>query len=200
MILKASSFLSGVMRLLSGCFCTDGTFFVGKSVKPLEQRRHLIRHVAYNSSSTKSKVMMSENNMNEEELNEEDDDNDNDNDNSNDEKQHVRDRFLVEIIKRAERELKEQHNKQSTTTHSHNQQQVKQMTPQVAHVLNELIVIETERLAEDLRLFAKHANRTQINKSDVLLFCRRRENVRMLIEDSLLLMKTSKNDERLLIE
>ena len=153
------------------------------------------------AAAQNQKAMMSENNMNEEELNEEDDDNDNDNDNSNDEKQHVRDRFLVEIIKRAERELKEQHNKQSTTTHSHNQQQVKQMTPQVAHVLNELIVIETERLAEDLRLFAKHANRTQINKSDVLLFCRRRENVRMLIEDSLLLMKTSsKNDERLLIE
>ena len=47
------------------------------------------------------------------------------------------------------------------------------LSPQVASVLGELVFLESEKLAFDLKAFAKHRNDKTITRKDVELFVRR---------------------------
>ena len=83
----------------------------------------------------------------------------------------IRNRVLADSIKIAELEAKE-HDGVS-------------LSPQAASVLGELVFLESEKLAFDLKAFAKHRNQKTIARKDVELFARRRENSWEGIEDAL---------------
>jgi len=85
--------------------------------------------------------------------------------------QLIRDKVLVDSIKKAEVEAKEHDGVN--------------LSPQVASVLGELVLLESEKLAFDLKAFAKHRNQKTIARKDVELFARRRENLLECIEDAL---------------
>jgi len=85
--------------------------------------------------------------------------------------QLIRDKVLVDSIKKAELEAKEHDGVN--------------LSPQVASVLGELVLLESEKLAFDLKAFAKHRNQKTIARKDVELFARRRENLLECIEDAL---------------
>ena len=84
----------------------------------------------------------------------------------------IRNRVLADSIKIAELEAKE-HDGVS-------------LSPQAASVLGELVFLESEKLAFDLKAFAKHRNDRTITKKDVELFVRRSSgDLLECIEDAL---------------
>lgn len=84
----------------------------------------------------------------------------------------IRNRVLADSIKLAELEAKE-HDGVS-------------LSPQAASVLGELVFLESEKLAFDLKAFAKHRNDRTITKKDVELFVRRSSgDLLECIEDAL---------------
>jgi histone H3/H4 len=84
----------------------------------------------------------------------------------------IRNRVLADSIKIAELEAKE-HDGVS-------------LSPQAASVLGELVFLEIEKLAFDLKAFAKHRNDRTITKKDVELFVRRSSgDLLECIEDAL---------------
>ena len=129
------------------------------------------------SCNTLSLLIMLNNN------NDIDDDIDNDDDeNTNNTHHHhqrqrqkeklIRNRVLADSIKIAELEAKE-HDGVS-------------LSPQAASVLGELVFLESEKLAFDLKAFAKHRNDRTITKKDVELFVRRSSgDLLECIEDAL---------------
>ena len=81
----------------------------------------------------------------------------------------IRDKVLADSIKIGELEAKPLH-----------------ISPQVASVLGELVFLESEKLAFDLKAFAKHRNDKTITRKDVELFVRRSsEDLLGCIEDAL---------------
>ena len=84
----------------------------------------------------------------------------------------IKNRVLADSIKIAELEAKE-HDGVS-------------LSPQAASVLGELVFLESEKLAFDLKAFAKHRNDRTITKKDVELFVRRSSgDLLECIEDAL---------------
>ena len=84
----------------------------------------------------------------------------------------IKNRVLADSIKIAEFEAKD-HDGVS-------------LSPQAASVLGELVYLESEKLAFDLKAFAKHRNDRTITKKDVELFVRRSSgDLLECIEDAL---------------
>ena len=135
---------------------------INKRRKKIQNSFFALLHLNY-SCNTLSLVIMLNNN------NDIDDDTDDD-ENTNNTHHHyqqrqrqkeklIRNRVLADSIKIAELEAKE-HDGVS-------------LSPQAASVLGELVFLESEKLAFDLKAFAKHRNDRTITKKDVELFVRR---------------------------
>ncbi len=128
------------------------------------------------SCNTLSLLIMNNNN----DIDDDDDDDENTNNTTHHHHQQrqrqkeklIRNRVLADSIKIAELEAKE-HDGVS-------------LSPQAASVLGELVFLESEKLAFDLKAFAKHRNDRTITKKDVELFVRRSSgDLLECIEDAL---------------
>ncbi|KEZ39620.1 hypothetical protein SAPIO_CDS9542 [Scedosporium apiospermum] len=73
-------------------------------------------------------------------------------------------------------------------------------TPQFIAALTQVVWTQMESVAQDLEAFCNHAGRTTISTDDVLLLCRRNQDMHQIIKDFIDQEKaekaTSKGDKR----
>ena len=148
---------------------------INKRRKKIQNSFFALLHLNYSCNTFSLVIMLNNNNDIDDDI--DDDENTNNTHHHHQQRQRqkeklIRNRVLADSIKLAELEAKE-HDGVS-------------LSPQAASVLGELVFLESEKLAFDLKAFAKHRNDRTITKKDVELFVRRSSgDLLECIEDAL---------------